>query len=729
MRISTSLLAGALLLGAASQATAATVEWQDPDSKIKWELNTSTGTATVLNLISAAIKTPDMVLPESVTYQGRSYKVTAIGKKVCINNAVIETLTLSQYIESIDSAAFSGSEKLTKVTLNEGLKTIAIRAFAGCSKLTDIYVPNSVTTFGPYSFQGTKFTTFNFGPNVTSIGANPFRSSTTLKAITVDAANTKYCAKEGVLFSKDMRDLICLPSGIGPSSYTVPEGVVNIGDNSMRNNSALKAVTFPTTLETIGEMAFGVDGLTTVNISKNVRYIGPAAFYMNSSLTGFTVDPANPNYKAEEGLLLSKDGKTLISTIMRSGEYTIPATVEEVGRYSFYGCSGLTALKMTGVKTIGNAAFYNCTGLTTVDFGNALVEIDTMAFQYDRQITSLKFPASTRRLKMQAFCYCSGITDLQLNQGLEYIGNMTFYSNNGLTKVTVPASVTMEGACFYYCSGLTTLVLEEGFKATSSLSFSNCGVLRSVTLPESLTTLGSSTFQLCTNLRSIQLPAGLKVMESHVFNRSGLRGDIVLPDGVEALEQYDYASVKNITSFTAGRSLKRIGEGVFNGCSKLADIRLNEGLQTIGVNALSIIDSVRTLVIPSTVTRMDSLCINYNTNMEDLVLKPATPPAVNGLLAHYIGMKKNGQDWNPYEYTTLHVPAASVEAYRNHPEWGRFVRIIGDADGVEGVQNDADATIVDVYDLRGVRLAAPQPGQINIIRWSDGRVTKQLVTR
>lgn len=724
MKLSKLLIAASLCLTVGAQSKAELIEFY-ADNKIKWEVNTSTGTAKVLNLISYSVNNPDVVLPEYVNYQGRDYKVTAIGKLACINNGLIQSLKVSKYVEMIDSAAFTGSSKLTKVELNDGLKQVCIRAFAGCSVLADINIPSSVNHIGAYSLQGTKLTTFHFPATVTYIGDNPFRSSTSLQTITVDEANPNYCAKDGVLFTKDMRRLICFPSGNGVANYTIPEGVVTIGDNSMRNNAALKAVTMPTSLEAIGEMAFGLSGLTEVNISKNVKYIGPAAFYMMSSLTAFNVDAANAWYKGENGMLLSKDGKLLVASVMKTGDFTIPAGIEKIGKYAFYGNTGLTSVNFGAVKEIGTHSFYNCSNIASLDFGQNLELIDTMAFQNCRGITELHFPASLRKLKMQAFCYASAVTKIEFNQGLDYIGNMTFYGCNALKSIELPGSVRFEGASFYCCAGLQTVTLGEGIEEISSLCFSNCNVLRSVKVPSTLKIIGEASFQLCPMLRKFDFPEGLAVIDRMAFNRSGMRGEIRLPNSLETLGEWAFASNKGITSVVTNNNLKSLENHTFHGCASIKEVKLNDGLQFIGVNALSIIDSLTLLVVPSTVTRMDSLCINYNTNMENLVLKPTTPPAVDGLLAHYIDMKKDGVDWNPYTYTTLHVPEGCVDAYRNHPEWGRFQNIVGDANGVEATTDDADAYILDVYDINGIRIAEPLPGRINIIRWSNGKVTKE----
>ena len=67
------------------------------------------------------------------------------------------------------------------------------------------------------------------------------------------------------------------------------------------------------------------------------------------------------------------------------------------------------------------------------------------------------------------------------------------------------------------------------------------------------------------------------------------------------------------------------------------------------------------------------------------------------------------------EYATLHVPATSIEAYKEAEPWKNFKNIVEyiDPSGIRGFTLDKDAN-VPVYDLNGRRLTEPTKG-FNII--------------
>jgi len=77
---------------------------------------------------------------------------------------------------------------------------------------------------------------------------------------------------------------------------------------------------------------------------------------------------------------------------------------------------------------------------------------------------------------------------------------------------------------------------------------------------------------------------------------------------------------------------------------------------------------------------------------------------------------------------TLHVPAASLEAYKNDGVWGAFGHIVALADDelpVESIR-DTEYRIQGVYDLNGRQQTREKKG-VNILRYSDGTMKKVMV--
>ena len=204
--------------------------------------------------------------------------------------------------------------------------TIGDNAFFNCTSLTSVTIGNSVTTIGNKAFSDcTGLTTITIPNSVTTIKELAFSNCTGLIEINVDDNNKKYSSIDGVLYNKDVSELICYPCGMPLNSFSIPNSVTKIGNSAFYGCDGLTSVTIPNSVTTIGEDAFGdCDGLTSVKIPNSVT------------------------------------------------------TIEE---YAFWYCDGLTSVTIGySVTTIGNKAFLNCDGLTSVTIGYSVTTIGEDVF-------------------------------------------------------------------------------------------------------------------------------------------------------------------------------------------------------------------------------------------------------------------------------------------------------------------------------------------------------------
>lgn len=90
---------------------------------------------------------------------------------------------------------------------------------------------------------------------VTTIGEYVFSGCSSLQSIEVDERNTNFKSIDGVLFNKDVTEILCCPARKS-GTYTIPAGVISIGSAAFYNCSSLASITFPESLTSIGENAF-----------------------------------------------------------------------------------------------------------------------------------------------------------------------------------------------------------------------------------------------------------------------------------------------------------------------------------------------------------------------------------------------------------------------------------------------------------------------------------------
>ena len=161
-----------------------------------------------------------------------------------------------------------------------------------------------------------------------------------------------------------------------------------------------------------------------IHIGKDVRYISESSFYYCKQLRAVFVDAENPCYTSVDGVLYTKDMKTLVLHPILNGQwkvsegiadtadtYNIPEGVENLGSFSFYKNSDLVHLTLPStLKTIGDMTFFNCYAMWTVWLPKGLESIGADAFSYCSSISPVLYiPSTIKSIDDYAFFSCSGI--------------------------------------------------------------------------------------------------------------------------------------------------------------------------------------------------------------------------------------------------------------------------------------------------------------------------------
>ena len=263
------------------------------------------------------------------------------------------------------------------------------------------------------------------------------------------------------------------------TSVVIPWGVEYIGENAFRECTALKTVTFsihnelglgslkriekysfadctnlegisfPLSLETIGEGAFwGCQSIQSLYIPKDVTSIGRGAFATMGNLSLITVEETNTNYDSRENCnaIIETSSNKIIAGCKNT---IIPNSVVGIGDYAFRGCKSMTSIHIPSkVKEIGYLAFYICQGLESIsvaadnacfdsrDNCNAIIETNSNTL-----ITACKntiIPQDIVEIGVSAFnnCYnCEYFTSLIIPANVEIINANAFSSLNYLKDV------------------------------------------------------------------------------------------------------------------------------------------------------------------------------------------------------------------------------------------------------------------------------------------------------
>ena len=352
--------------------------------------------------------------------------------------------------------------------------------------------------------------------------------------------------------------------------------------------------------------------------------------------TGSVVIPEKVTYESVEYSVTSI-GNSAFEGCKALTSVTIPNSVTSIGGYAFQYCSGLTSVTIgSGVTSIGEVAFDGCYGLKKVivkdiaawcgikfdgSNSNPLYYAEHIYSDEDTEITNLIIPNSVTSIGGDAFYKCTGLTSVTIPNSVTSIGYSAFSGCSSLTSVTIPHSVTIiGGSAFGYCSGLTSVTIPNSVTSISDGAFLYCSGLTSVTIPNSVTSIGNWAFENCSGLTSVTIGSGVTSIGSSTFY--GCSG---------------------LTSITIPNSVTSIGQSAFFGCSKLTTITIGSGIKTIYSSAFA-----------SCPELTDVTCYAENV--------PSTN--TDAFKDSYI------------EYTTLHVPASAVNAYKAADPWKNFKSIM-----------------------------------------------------
>lgn len=243
-----------------AQKSTATVDY------IRYEL-LEDGNAIVISSPSVFDKYKgDIVIPQSIEVDGKTYAVTAIGDDAFDMCDELKSVEVMGTVKRIGAYAFSNSG-LTTLVLHEedALEAIGHDAFSGAFALSEFTIPASAEVEFPNFQRG------EYDCGVKNIYVR--EGHPTLKDI------------DGVLFTKG--DVLVRFPMSRQALYDIPNGTIGIGDRAF-SNSRLSQVGIPESVEYIGNYAFLQSGIGEIDVPNGVKTVGDYAFSLCSNLIDVT---------------------------------------------------------------------------------------------------------------------------------------------------------------------------------------------------------------------------------------------------------------------------------------------------------------------------------------------------------------------------------------------------------------------------------------------------------
>lgn len=80
----------------------------------------------------------DVVIPESVVYEGNTYPVTGIASSAFSECPALTSVTIPNSVTTIEESAFKQCVRLTSITLGSSVESVETFAFSGCNNLKSL---------------------------------------------------------------------------------------------------------------------------------------------------------------------------------------------------------------------------------------------------------------------------------------------------------------------------------------------------------------------------------------------------------------------------------------------------------------------------------------------------------------------------------------------------------------------------------------------------------------
>ncbi len=548
----------------------------------------------------------NVIVPQSVTFGGRTFTVTEIGncaffRNICpqthawvSTNPTSSSGTRTYVSPQSDNTTTNPNQdasgkyyadynddyyNLESVTLPRTITRIGGNAFYMCAGLQSIkttgnntegHFPDSLQKIGQYAFSFTAITTIDLPKSVVHLGnanqlCNPFSGCMALTSISMASGGTKFKSVGNYLTDNTGTKIVVSPHGSTSSNVTIPDGIVTLGEQSFHGTRCIETLTIPTSLKNIGAGCF--DGI----------YYGETNMdHGNGNLDSTPKNPFHRGEYTDKGVYPRR--KTKLTTITVAGGAA--SGLQTIGDCAFLYCQRFNGIDFPNVLTdIGSFAFYHCDASNNYYIPDTLITIGEQAFGKNASFNTIRTDSKPngevqgylnlaatqlRSIGKEAFKPdSSGTTQfdtLSLPETLTTLNNGRIFTENytGLTTVYIHNATTeMNSGVFKGHSNMTTFKTWSGSVDADGDIQNDSGTNA---LPANLTIIGEDCFRGCTGLASFgTFPATLTTVAKNAFN---------------GCTNANFTSV----DFSDSSTDLLIKEGAFSGCNKVTSVSFVDSL-------------------------------------------------------------------------------------------------------------------------------------------------------
>ena len=515
---------------------------------------------------------------------------------------------------STGTLKISGTGKMSN--LNNSTETENISDGAGTypwanlkDSITNIVIADGVTSIGSKAFIAyTNVTSVNIGKDVSEIGVGALSQLSACTTFNVSSENSNFTTDAtGALFDHSKTKLIAFPCGSSVEEYAIPATVKVISYGAFSRAAHLKTITIPTdsSLSTIGYGAFAfTTALETVNvIPASVETIGDIPFAQSGVKYIYCAD------KDTKDRIQNKVNGLLVDVLLTD---ETPAIEFTDNGYTYRIDDGkallVSAPKNVATPTVPSGVTYQgttypVTGIWKGAFAISLdwTEANSSADKRNEAITSVVLPDSVTQIGERAFYFCKNLSKITIQANTVSIDYLAFATQNtNGTTVDFSAVTTLQSNGTDKWAGVKKVILNNEDQLDTIKSNVNTGAVA---------VIGNSNWVMGSDGNWAEQP---KTNLAATVNNIAWTFDAV--GGKATLKAY---SPKTATSVTVPSTLTV--DGVTYTVTELDRGLFGWDGAWNATNDYN--TSIKSVVIPKTVTTIGADMFRYSKNLESVKIQ------------------------------------------------------------------------------------------------------------
>lgn len=313
----------------------------------------------------------------------------------------VEEIVLQEGVKQIEDACFKAMPSLKQVRIPDSVEKIGKAAFCNCNSLEEITLPAHLKKIEDTVFsQCYQLKKILIPESVEEIGVDSFKQTLWMEE-----------TDKGKDYLMVNHILVCY-LGLD-EEVIIPEeaGIRNIAFGAFKNNTQMKKLILPETVESIGSQAFlGCTGLESIRLPEKLTVIKEMQFYDCLSLK----------------------------------EIILPPKITSIENEAFYGCSSIKEISLPdSITYIGSQAFAGTPYLAEQTKKDYTV-VKGILLEYNGSEKHLRIPEELKLTGIagKAFYECNQLESIELPEGIQWLGEYCFYGCSSLKNITFPESLS-----------------------------------------------------------------------------------------------------------------------------------------------------------------------------------------------------------------------------------------------------------------------------------------------